>query len=175
METLAMATPLRFEGAPLAFLPRFRTRNREARVRSQVMRRWLLTTGLVFLAGCGGETRFAPISGRVTLNDAPLADAWVNFQPIGAKDRDPGPGSVGKTDKDGRYVLRVDASRSGAVVGKHRVMFSTRGDKAEGDADAGGTRYPDKVPIRYSSVETILRCDVPPEGRTDANYELKSP
>ncbi len=144
------------------------------RARRQQMRRWLLMTGLVLLAGCGGETKFAPVSGRVTLNEKPLADAWVNFQPIGTKDRDPGPGSVGKTDKDGRYSLRVDASRSGAVVAQHRVMISTRGDKAEGDADAGGTRYPDKVPLRFN-FETILRCDVPPAGRTDANYDLKSP
>lgn len=138
------------------------------------MPRFLIAAGLLVLAGCGGEHKFAPVSGRVTLNEKPLADAWVMFQPIGAKDRDPGPGSVGKTDKEGRYTLRMDASRSGAVVGKHRVMISTRGDKAEGDADAGGTRYPDKVPIRFN-FETILKCDVPPEGRTDANYELKSP
>jgi hypothetical protein len=128
---------------------------------------------LAAAAGCGGGYKLAPVSGKITLNGKPLADAWVNFQPIGEKGQDPGPGSVGKTDKDGRYSLRVDEKRDGAVVGKHRVMVSTRGDKAESQPD-GGKGYPDKVPLRYN-FDSTLTCEIPAGGRDDANFDLKAP
>ena len=46
-----------------------------------------------------------PVSGRVTLDDQPLANAVVLFEPI-TGNTNPGMGSVGRTDSDGRFVLR---------------------------------------------------------------------
>lgn len=137
-------------------------------------RRLWIAAALLAALGCGGPYQFVPVSGKVTLNGQPLPDAWVNFQPIGTKDKDPGPGSVGKTDAQGRYSLRVDPRQSGAVVGTHRVRISTKGDKAEEAPDGGGKVYPDKVPRRYND-ETTLKCEVPPGGKTDADYDLKAP
>jgi hypothetical protein len=78
---------------------------------------------LAFVGGCGTKG-FAPVSGTVTLDGKPLPNASVNFQPLDSKQS--GQGSVGKTDADGRYSLRVVVdNKAGAVVGKHRVSISS--------------------------------------------------
>lgn len=71
------------------------------------------------------DHRFAPVSGRITLDGAPLRNAVVTFVPqprprLG----NPGPQSSGKTDEQGRFSLRVDGRREpGAVVGLHQVRI----------------------------------------------------
>src|SRR5262245_22308276 len=106
---------------------------------------------LVLALGCGGG-QLAPVSGRVTLNGQPLADAWLDFQPLtSSSDPNPGAGSVGQTDKDGRYTLHVVDGRSGAVVGKHRVSITLKAPGGDADADAGGKRSAFKqLPVRYN-------------------------
>ena len=86
---------------------------------------WPLCAALVAVAaGCGGE-KLAPVSGVVTLDGAPLADASVTFQPVAQGGIDAGSGSYAKTDAEGRYTLRtVTGDRRGAVVGKHVVRIS---------------------------------------------------
>ncbi len=126
--------------------------------------------------GCGSGYRLAPVSGTVTLNGQPLAGADVHFQPIGSKDNpNPGPGSHGKTDAQGRYSLRVDERQAGAVVGKHRVMIFAYTPGAGGQQpDAGGGKKRDRVPLRYNE-KTQLTCDVPVGGRADADFPLTAP
>src|SRR5262249_34965527 len=99
------------------------SRTSEAR-RGRPMRYRLALLALALPAvGCGGGPKVAPVSGRVTLDGQPLAGASVNFQPLSdGNNLNPGPGSYGKTDADGRYSLRVVVDdRPGAFVGKHRV------------------------------------------------------
>ncbi len=139
-----------------------------------------LAAALVGLTGCGGGPKYAAVSGRVTLNNQPLEGVSVDFQPVaGAKDGDPGPGSTGKTDKDGRYTLRsqLDPSRAGAVVGRHQVrVWAPEGAQ---DADADGSRKGKKggrpvIPGRYH-VNSELTFDVPPGGTDNADFDLKYP
>src|SRR5262245_32981152 len=102
--------------------------------------RLLVSASVALLAlGCGGEPyQLAPVSGRVTLDDVPLANVHVNFQPMAADTNNPGPGSYGKTDADGRYELRVVLTgKKGAVVGKHQVRISARGGEQSQQSDAG--------------------------------------
>jgi hypothetical protein len=136
----------------------------------------LLVLPLVVLAlGCGGRLRMAPVSGVVHLDGQPLAGAHVNFQPIGARDRDPGPGSYGKTDGQGRYTLRlVQPDLPGAVVGEHRVSISLRGgEEATRSPDGGVQLVKDRVPARYNT-QTTLRFEVPSGGSEEANFDLSS-
>ena len=79
------------------------------------MRTFSLAGLLAALAGCADAgPKYAPVSGRVTLNGEPLAGVSVDFQPVAAgKDADPGPGSTGKTDKDGRFTLRSPPPATG--------------------------------------------------------------
>src|SRR5437870_3256950 len=118
--------------------------------------RFLLTVSCLVVAAVGctrAPYRVAPVSGKVTLNGKPLANAWVNFSPIGSKDHDPGPTSQGKTDAGGRFTLQVDhPTQPGAVVGKSRVYITTATAILQGAAqpDAGGKVTRELVPSRYN-------------------------
>jgi hypothetical protein len=60
-------------------------------------------TTLFAIIGCGG-VKYVPVSGVVTLDGKPLANAMVLFQPIGDQG---GVGSTAKTDSEGRYKLEA--------------------------------------------------------------------
>src|SRR5688572_22396068 len=92
-----------------------------------VRRLSLLAAVAVLSAGCSSEPyKTAPVSGRVTLNGQPLASAAVLFQPVATEgNNNPGPGSYGVTDADGRYTLvLVGKETKGAVVAKHKVRIA---------------------------------------------------
>jgi hypothetical protein len=130
----------------------------------------------LLLAGCGGRGahKVAPVSGRVKLDGEPLANATVQFVPVGgAADQAPPPSSVGVTDKDGHYFLVLsNASKTkGAVVGKHKVMITLGSESGSNDTVR---TFHKQLPQRYNR-KTELECDVPPDGRDDANFDdLKS-
>src|SRR5262245_25108766 len=90
------------------------------------MRRAIVLLGCVAVAlsGCG-RWGAAPVSGKVTLNGKPLANAKVTFQPIGTGGKEAGPASVGETNAAGEYTLTmIRKGGAGAVVGKHRVTIT---------------------------------------------------
>jgi len=89
----------------------------------------LCALALLITVGCGRpEYALAPVSGRVTLDSSPVADAQITFQPIAdaaANKITVGPGSYGRTDGDGRFTLKTfDNDRPGAVVGDHVVTIT---------------------------------------------------
>ena len=135
---------------------------------------------LTLLAGCGGGSGFdiAPVSGKVTLDGQPLADAVVTFLPQATgTGRDAGPTSWARTDAQGMYTLVTSSEdpSPGAVVGSHQVMITTA-EEPQGDDerdDVYGSSTPEKVPPRYNSA-TQLTIDVPAEGTDAANWELTS-
>jgi hypothetical protein len=138
------------------------------------MRPWFHLALIVFIAGCGGGQSYstARVSGRVTLDGQPLANAAVVFQPVAGKDRNPGPGSGGTTDADGRYTLSVVGTGSrGAVIGKHQVRITL----APEDADPTDDR-PHKhkeLPAKYN-LKTTLEFTVEPGGTDKADFPLTS-
>jgi hypothetical protein len=140
------------------------------------MKRTALFCSLLLLAlGCGGPS-LAPVSGKVTLDGKPLADATVGFYPLGANADIM---SSGKTNSNGEYTLKtVKDDRTGAAVGKHRVSITVEPDLV-GNTDLpadklGKVPRPPKLPARYQGVESELTCEVPSGGKTDANFDLKS-
>jgi hypothetical protein len=122
---------------------------------------------LFFFTGCHGD--IAPVSGRVTLNGQPLKEAVVTFQPHGDRDsrRPAATGSVGHTDSQGRYTLRlIKPDRPGAVIGEHTVTIST----ATGGSDnvpAKGQRLP------RAWRDGSKRFTVPAGGTAEANFEIR--
>jgi hypothetical protein len=125
---------------------------------------------LTFLiAGCETSPfQIAPVSGKVTLDGVPLDGALVTFQPIGtATSKEPGPGSFGRTDSEGRFTLQVvEPEQPGAVVGKHRVLISTATSEG-GDANR---ITGERVPRRYRDGK--LQFTVPAAGSKEANFDL---
>jgi hypothetical protein len=135
--------------------------------------RWscLLLLAALPAAGCGESSKIAPVSGRVTLDGRPLANARINFQPQ-SDALEPGPGSFAQTDANGEYTLELISGGKGAYVGKHRVIinkFSNQPNPEDDRARAGANL----VPAKYN-LQTRLTCDVPSGGRTDANFDLFS-
>jgi hypothetical protein len=125
------------------------------------------------LTGCGGGPKLVPVSGHVTLDSKPLANATIQFVPVQASDEKTTPiSSIGTTAADGSYslVLNTNSSTSGAVAGKHKVIITLG---AQGDAEATKRTYHKQLPERYNR-KTELECDVPATGRDDANFNLTS-
>src|SRR5262249_54693299 len=126
--------------------------------------------------GCGGG-KVAPVSGRITLDGEPLANASVTFQPMAqANNPNPGPGSSAITDAEGRYTLEVVGwKRKGAIIGKHRVSIIAYqgGALPKVTNDFNPQLPPQIVPRRYNS-DTELEIDVLPGGTDAADFPLTS-
>jgi hypothetical protein len=106
------------------------------------------------------------------MNGKPLPDAALTFQPMGG-----GMGSVGVTDKDGRYTLEFyDTGQSGAVVAKHYVKIRThrRSNTEDTSSDVSNPQLRDPIPQRYND-NTELTMEVPADGTDSADFDLKSP
>lgn len=150
----------------------------------------LLSAGLALATGCGGGgPSLARVSGRVTLDGKPYPNAVVSFQPVGGKDNpNPGAGSMGVTDADGRYVLLYDNRIEGAVVGTHRVRIGTQPGKGLKDDPSAATGSPDgevlpkgaKPVMDYDPIPTSWNenstktFDVPPGGTDKADFAIES-
>jgi hypothetical protein len=138
--------------------------------------RWLIGVGLVALVGCGdGGAKVIPVSGRVTLNGKPLANANVLFSPIGKPGEvNAGDGSTGKTNADGEYTLTTSHGLAGAQVGTHRVRISVQVQQA-GTGDErrprGGWPIAEQIPAKYND----LTFEVTATGPIKKDFELTSP
>jgi hypothetical protein len=130
---------------------------------------------LLLAAGCGGPAyRVQPVSGTVTLDGHPLADARVSFEPRREGDAFvAGPGSYGITDATGRYQLRTLDGQRGAVVATHDVTISTYQGKADPASDEPTIITPEKVPARYFEPGS-LTFTVPADGSEAADFQLVS-
>ncbi len=144
--------------------------------------------------GCGGATgpkapQFKgdtiPITGIVTLDGNPLADASVTFNFDGT----PPVGFIsagGKSDSSGKYVARSAGGKEGIPIGRYKVTVSClvtkngtpfREDPASGmDAEqlklAGGLK--EMVPVKYTDIaKTPLTIEITADQK-EANLGLKS-
>ena len=139
------------------------------------MRRRLLYSFLpaaaLAVCGCGGvddQPETGEVTGKVTLDGQPLADATVMFKP------EQGRPSSGRTGADGTYVLQYNADTPGAKVGPHKVYISTYVEPRIND-DTKKVEDPgvkEKVPRKYNQ-ETTLTADVK-SGDNDLPFELTS-
>jgi len=125
----------------------------------RILRGGLILAALValHLAGCG-KAKFGSVSGRVTLDNQPLAHTTVEFQPAA------GSPSYGVTDDRGYYTLQWSPEQSGAQVGEHTVRITS--------FDEGNRRQPERVPPRYNR-QTDLRREVKP-GHQQFDFDLTS-
>ena len=153
------------------------------------MRRLRLLAGVALgamlgaVAGCGSDSKYVPVSGVGKLNGKPYANAAVMFQPVGGKDnQNPGRGSSGLTDENGRFVLKTSEGVDGAVIGTHQVKITTAEEGLVGFDPATGS--PDNVPTKKAKIDPIPTewrsmgkhtFDVPAGGTDQANFDLTNP
>lgn len=133
--------------------------------------RYLNTTVFVVFvmaaSGCGGSTHvpeLGEVSGIVTLDEKPLANATVTFAP--AKGRP----SIGMTDTDGRFTLSFLGGHPGAILGTHKVLISTEQyvEKEDGTTDY----VKESIPRRYNQ-KSELTADVR-DSPNEFTFELSS-
>jgi hypothetical protein len=124
----------------------------------------LLGAAAALLCGCSREV--VPVSGRITRDGKPLADAVVTFQPLANQKtgRPVATGSVGRTDAQGRFTLRlIDPNRSGALVGDHVVTIGM------GESTDGANSVEELPPMWRDGSK---RFKVPERGTSEANFEI---
>ena len=135
--------------------------------------RLLVLILLLGTACCGCDRSpdgVVPVSGRITLNGRPLANATITFQPVVVGPSLPTvAGSVGYTDADGNFTMRLtDPDAPGAAVGKHVVTITTATPPPRDDALPRGEKVP--APWRNGS----KTFEVPAAGTTQADFKLSS-
>jgi hypothetical protein len=129
----------------------------------------ILVSLTLLSAGCGGRP-VGLVSGKVTLDGQPLANATVNFQPSGSA-LNAGVGSYGRTDAKGEYTLNlIDGSGSGAIIGPHRVMIRAISDAKTAPGKDPEKASPDRVPPQYN-LQTTLTFEVK-SGNNVADWGL---
>jgi hypothetical protein len=118
-----------------------------------------VTTFALLAAGCGGST-LSPVEGTLKMNGKPLANVQVEFLPEAN-----GPRSTGVTDQEGRYRLRTDDQRTGALVATHRVVLTDLQIFDDSSPAPGEKGKRDILPVRPSRL--------PPRYANIANTPLK--
>src|SRR5262245_52024508 len=127
---------------------------------------WLAPLLAVSLTSCKPAVKVAPISGVITLDGKPLANAHVVFQPQSAT-RTAETGSFAFTDANGEYVLKMaDNEQPGAVLGKHRVEINLVMISDDRDPKVRGPQK--TLPAKYNH-NTELSFDVVAGGSDKAN------
>ncbi len=125
----------------------------------------------LFFAGCGQSYDVAPVSGRITWDGQPAAHVGVLFQPMTEGPGDPGPGSHGTTDADGRYTLRtVEPDRPGAVVGRHRIRITPPAQQEYDPMDDLGAPSAVRLPPHF--LDGSIEFTIPRGGTNQADLEL---
>jgi hypothetical protein len=127
--------------------------------------RWRLVIAmLVCLAGCGGPEHpdVGRVSGVVTLDGQPLAEATVMFQPT------TGRASIATTDSAGKYSLTYLDGVPGAILGPHKVIIRTEIPGEDGQPPIAK----EKLPTKYHDL-TELTAEVKP-GTNTFDFPLTS-
>ena len=134
--------------------------------------RWAVLAILVMACGCSGRPSPVPISGVVTLDGQPVANAGVLFCPIAE-----GPVASGATDAKGNFKMAT-LNKSGVLPGKYGVAIIKKEFAGNGGAGILGTPQPNRikwiVPEKFSTPETSgLLAEVNSSSR-EFNFAISS-
>jgi hypothetical protein len=142
--------------------------------------RTLIGLSVLLTLGCGSKSqKYAPVSGKVTINGAPLVGATVTFSPIAPEGTvEAGFSAVAKTNDKGEYTLETIAANGkqidGVLVARHRVSI-VKLNQEIGEHDTrpprGGWPQKNEVPDRYQNQE----FEVTPDGTDKADFKLTKP
>lgn len=131
--------------------------------------------------GCG-SSEFRPplatVKGSVSLNDKPLPDVTVTFEPLpgsgsGKEASIVGGTSMAVTDAEGNYSLSyMGGASKGAVIGQHIVRITS----AAGGGPAGGADAVSAIPIpsNYNSNSSLTANVSAGENKLDFALQSKT-
>ena len=135
----------------------------------------VMLLSLVAAIGCGPGYKIVSVSGTITMDGKPLADAMILTQPIGTEDNvTPGPGSFARTDSEGRFVLEFQHEDVvGAVPGECTVKIKEVGEKkASSDDTVDAAVLRSKVPLDYQ--EGKITYTIPEEGTDAMDFDIQT-
>jgi hypothetical protein len=115
--------------------------------------------------GCSGRGDLGQVSGKVTMDGKPLAEARVEFYPT-----QQGSIASGRTDANGEYSLMFSRDVAGASLGENLVRISTHDVGYE--EGKGEFAIPERVPAKYNR-DSQLTVKVEP-GKQRHDFDLKS-
>lgn len=139
---------------------------------------FVLGAALVTMAGCGkgGAGDLLPVTGTVTLDNNPVGNATVTFQPEGDTK---GHGGSATTDAGGKYEVTIPQGKKGLVAGKYKVVISRRlnpdGTVPPANEPPIESKARETLPPRYSSPEqSELSAEVTPGATRAYDFALRS-
>jgi hypothetical protein len=121
---------------------------------------------LVTLVGCR-QSETVPVTGTVTLNGQPAADAEVIFTPS------KGRVASGATDAAGRFTLSTNQPGDGAVPGDHKVTvveYYPPGKPPPMTSKGPPSRFPQQY---MEASQTPLEAKVERGGKNDFTFDIK--
>ena len=128
----------------------------------------LLMLALFSSLGCGGAPAdVGAVTGLVTLDNAPLASALVEFHSLDRADV-----GIARTGDDGRFTMMYVRDVQGAKVGKYRVRITTY-VPGNNEVDPPLPPKPERLPSKYTGQDSELEAEVKP-GENDFTFPLDS-
>ena len=132
------------------------------------------TCAALFSVGCqpgGPKERTYPVTGVVTLNNEPVADAAVTFHPAGS-----GKLAVGKTDASGKFTLTTtETGQSGAVPGRYRVTVAKYVSPEQPAAAAPAEEYQEEeTETTPAPAQNVLPAKYADPGTSGFEVEVKA-
>lgn len=112
--------------------------------------RWAMLFLAACLPGCGGDARYAAVTGTVLLDGKPVEGAFVEFLSTEAE----GSTSYGRTDANGSFRMRKSDTQPGVYKGRCLVRIHT-GDSGR----SPGESVPERLPVVYHK-QSDIHCDV---------------
>jgi hypothetical protein len=140
-----------------------------------------LLLSILAATGCRSNLpQVVPVSGVVTLDGIPLADAAIAFMPV-----EGGRFGYGSTNENGEFKIGTFTDTDGALVGVHRISITLqdiispaamgRTPEEEEEMDRRGESiwvFKSRIPEKYASPDTSgLRVDVK-KGMSQVKFEL---
>lgn len=123
----------------------------------------LLVASSAWLTGCSNNNPpLGKVSGKVTLDNEPLAGVIINFKP------EDGRAATGTTDSQGNYTLEFSYGVMGAKVGPNTVMLEW--PLSEGEPGLGPRK---RIPNKYVGLNSELKVEVK-KGRNTFDFDLTS-
>jgi hypothetical protein len=131
----------------------------------------------VFLIGCGGGGLATnKVTGTVTVDGEPLANASITFTP---KTQGVGHPGYGTTDEKGVYLLQTSQGQAEAGTTPGDYLVAIRKSEVDPDAPPPAPGYPpvtrSVIPVRYAQTSTSgLVATVENKRSNEINFELTS-
>lgn len=118
----------------------------------------------MLLLGCGSNNE--GVTGTITLDGQPLADAEVVFTP-----EEGGRPATAMTDSAGKYDLVYTINEKGAPAGKYIVRI--RASKTKTGEDGRDVNTPEVVPPKYNQ-KSELMVEVKDGGANQFDFAIES-